>query len=144
MLLFSPDCVWRSTDDLVTTSDDSWGSLKLRELAVECICPGTDAALSFLWPKAFFHHSLGHRPVVDTCLFAPEGPSDNSPVIYHWVNVTSQHESPVGTIGIVATKTVSLKFSRPYGTFLDVIHPYPSDKSLGYYQVSLRDRQNSA
>jgi hypothetical protein len=75
-----------------------------------------------------------------TCLFAPEGPSGNSPAIYRWEIDMSQPLRPVGTLEILNTHAVAKRFSRPSGTSMTGSNTRPSDKSLGYDQVSLRDR----
>jgi hypothetical protein len=63
----------------------------------------------------------------------PGGTPENSPPIYRWVYATNL-EVPVGT-------AEAGDVSRPYRDF-GVFRDTPTDKSVGYYQASLRDFRN--
>ena len=66
------------------------------------------------------------------CGLVPAGRNENSPAIYRWVQGAQEKTSPVGTIehrwNISAVPT---GLCAP-------IPSYPSDKSLGYFQLPLR------
>ena len=96
--------------------------------------------------------------------FVPIGTPESSPAIYRWARRTPRKQSPVGTadrklgtasiIGKAGQHDMELDpntswnrtsrrgahFSRPYGTSLGAGEPSPSDESLGYCRMSLRDK----
>jgi hypothetical protein len=63
----------------------------------------------------------------------PVGIAGNSPAIYRWEKMRVEFSSLVETAEI---------FSRSYGT-LCTVGVLPSDKSLGYFQSSLRDSSSA-
>src|SRR3989442_6116733 len=69
--------------------------------------------------------------------FVPEGRFDNSPAIYRW-KLRRQK------IGVRRRRTIEIlcresKPAVPTGLLAVKILPKPSDESLGYYRLSLRD-----
>src|SRR5438128_1322115 len=69
---------------------------------------------------------------------APSGATVNSPAIYRWEKVAKGTLSPAGTKESVKHP---LLVSVPDGTRCSLLTPLPSDKSLGYFQSSLRDEK---
>src|SRR2546426_10247538 len=68
--------------------------------------------------------------------FVPEGRFENSPAIYRWGCGEAKNRSPVGTIEIPGWQS---KSAVPTGLLAARILRKPSDESLGYYRLSLRD-----
>src|SRR2546425_8382968 len=68
--------------------------------------------------------------------FVPEGRFENSPAIYRWGWGEAKKRSPVGTTEIPGWQS---KSAVPTGLLAARILRKPSDESLGYYRLSLRD-----
>ena len=70
-----------------------------------------------------------------------------SSIAYPAINRWAIIGCPSGTKGLIrhparlARVLLRPPFNRPSGTRWDVIHRLPSDKSLGYYRMSLRDER---
>src|SRR3989442_13391430 len=70
--------------------------------------------------------------------FIPEGRFENSPAIYRWGCGEAKNRSPVGTTEIPGWQS---KSAVPTGLLVARILRKPSDESLGYYRLSLRDSE---
>src|SRR2546428_9510695 len=68
--------------------------------------------------------------------FVPEGRFENTPAIYRWGWGEAKNRSPVGTTEIPGWQS---KSAVPTGLLAARILRKPSDESLGYYRLSLRD-----
>ena len=64
----------------------------------------------------------------------PVGASESTPAIYRWDHGPTRDPSPVGTIQLRGTFHPSLR------DWVRCQYLAPSDESLGYYQMSLRDK----
>ncbi len=73
-------------------------------------------------------------------VFCPRGTSDNSPAIYCW-DPEIENGSPGGTADRVCIYWSHDRFSRPSGTKKGGCS-FPTVKTVGYYQSSLRDFRN--
>src|SRR2546428_8705804 len=72
--------------------------------------------------------------------FVPEGRFENSPAIYRWGCGEAKNRSPVGTTEIPGWQYES---AVPTGLLAARILRKPSDESLGYYRLSLRDSRGA-
>ena len=92
-------------------------------------------------PERAKHTSPGQRPGCTTQVFVPEGLL----IIAQQFTAGSRMPlsvdlSPVGTVEEFRCLPRRSTFSVvPSGLKQSLVHRYPSDKSLGYYQKSLRD-----
>src|SRR5579862_2074103 len=79
---------------------------------------------------------LANRQLTSTAAFCPGGTIENSAAVHCWEAERRKAPSPGGT----AEPYRAEGFSRPFGTSTGSGFCPPSDESLGYFQMSLRDK----